>query len=51
VQAILDDLVKTKLMVEMDGQYLSLAVVRDRAARKRPEGRYDDISLQAAQAT
>jgi ribosomal peptide maturation radical SAM protein 1 len=51
VEGILEGLLRTKLMVEMGGQYLSLAVLRDRAPRTRPEGRHGDLPLQEAAAT
>jgi ribosomal peptide maturation radical SAM protein 1 len=51
VRATLDRLCAAKLMVEMDGQYLSLAVVRDRAPRAGFEERHVDLPLETAAAT
>jgi hypothetical protein len=42
VRGVLEGLLNARLMLEMDGEYLSLAVVRDRAPRTQPEERYVD---------
>jgi ribosomal peptide maturation radical SAM protein 1 len=51
VRATLERLLAAKLMVEMDGQYLSLAVPRDRAPRAGLEEWYVDVPSQEAAPT
>jgi ribosomal peptide maturation radical SAM protein 1 len=50
VRATLEELRAAKLLVEMDGQYLSLAVWRDRAARPAPEEGHGNLSVLEAPA-
>jgi len=51
VRATLEGLLAAKLMVEMDGQYLSLAVSRDRVPRAGLEERHVDFPSEKAPAT
>jgi ribosomal peptide maturation radical SAM protein 1 len=50
IRDALASLLRAKLMVEMDAQFLSLAVMRDRPARMRSDNPHVDLSLQKAPA-
>lgn len=51
IQAILADCLAQKIMTEMDGQYLSLAVFRNRAEANKTEGPHVYTQIQPAQAS
>jgi hypothetical protein len=47
---VLEQLIAAKLMIEMDGQYLSLAVMRTRKPLAEPGSDYVYANIQKAQA-
>ena len=49
IQETLESLMADKLMIEMEGHYLSLAIIRDRIAVQGVEERYATIHLEEAQ--
>ena len=49
IQPVLEELAQRKLMLEVDGQYLSLAVMRRRMEKPIARNNHDWIQIAAAQ--